>query len=281
MEQTTGETSALTALEISAEEKSKKSFFNSFFSTYKIPVFSLVLLGSFALHALYPQTFSFGFKRQKTYRFKSDSLGFFIGDISFFANNSYEEAEAQIVQLFPSKIQKKVKRVIRPVLILCEKHQLDPFWVLSVMWTESHFKHESTSKKGARGLMQLMPATYMETLSYMKSNNLQIESDRGEEYLRYQYGQAFDEMGYSKLVGKLRNLEIGIFYLKNLLLAFNNNHYHATIAYNMGPYWTKGQLKNNLPVGVNNHYLNKVLKNYYHITKTLSQTSNVTFIPRI
>lgn len=280
MEQTTEETSAL-VLEVSAEEKSKKSFFSSFFSTYKIPLFSLVLFGSFAMHALYPQTFSFGFKRQKTYRFKSDSLGFFIGDISFFANNSYDEAENQMVQLFPPKIQKKVKRVIRPVLILCEKHQLDPFWVLSVMWTESHFKMESTSKKGARGLMQLMPSTYMETLSYMRANNIQVESDRGEEYLRYQYGHAFKEMGYSKLVAKLRNLEVGIFYMKNLLVAFNDNHYYATVAYNMGPYWTKGQLKKDLPVGENNQYLNKVLKNYYHITKTLSQTSNVTFIPRI
>jgi hypothetical protein len=280
MEQTTEETSAL-VLEVSAEEKSKKSFFSSFFSTYKIPLFSLVLFGSFAMHALYPQTFSFGFKRQKTYRFKSDSLGFFIGDISFFANNSYDEAESQMVHLFPPKIQKKVKRVIRPVLILCEKHQLDPFWVLSVMWTESHFKMESTSKKGARGLMQLMPSTYMETLSYMRANNIQIESDRGEEYLRYQYGHAYNEMGYSKLVAKLRNLEVGIFYLKNLLVAFNDNHYYATVAYNMGPYWTKGQLKKDLPVGENNQYLNKVLKNYYHITKTLSQSSNVTFIPRI
>ena len=281
MEQTIEKTSALIALEILAKTKSKRTYLRSFFSTYKIPLFSLVLFGSFTLHALYPQTFNFGFKRQKTYRFKSDSLGFFIGDISFFANSSYDEAESQIVQLFPPEIQKKVKRVIRPVLVLCEKHQLDPFWVLSVMWTESHFKSDSTSKKGARGLMQLMPATYMETLSYMKSSNIQVESDRGEEYLRYQYGHAFHEMGYSKLVGKLRNLEVGIFYLKNLLVAFNDNHYYATVAYNMGPYWTKGQLKNNLPVGKNNQYLNKVLKNYYHITKTLSQTSNVTFIPRI
>lgn len=280
MEQTTSDTSAL-VLEVSAEEKPKKSFFSSFFSTYKIPLFSLVLFGSFAMHALYPQTFNFGFKRQKTYRFKSDSLGFFIGDISFFANNSYEEAESQIVKLFPVKIQKKVKRVVRPVLVLCEKHQLDPFWVLSVMWTESHFKLESTSKAGAKGLMQLMPSTYMETLSYMRSHNIQIESDRGEEYLRYQYGQAYKELGYSKLVAKLRNLEVGIFYLKNLLVGFNENHYYATVAYNMGPFWTKGQLKNNLPVGENNHYLDKVLKNYYHITRTLSQTSNVTFIPRI
>jgi soluble lytic murein transglycosylase len=88
-------------------------------------------------------------------------------------------------------------------------------------------------------------------------------------------------LGYSPLISKLRNLEVGIFYLKGLLEAFNNNHYYATVAYNMGPYWTKGQLKNNLPVGKKNNYLDKVLKNYYHITKTLSQNSNVTFIPRI
>jgi soluble lytic murein transglycosylase-like protein len=149
------------------------------------------------------------------------------------------------------------------------------------MWTESHFKHEATSKKGARGLMQMMPPTYMETLSFMKSSGLSLESDRGEDYLRYHYGQAFYDMGYSKLVSKLRNLEVGIFYLKNLLEAFNHNHYYATVAYNMGPYWTKSQLKNNLPVGKSNQYLNKVLKNYYHITKTLSQNTNVTFIPRI
>jgi hypothetical protein len=281
MEQTTGEASVLKTLGVSAEEKPQKSFLRSFFSTYKIPMISLMLFGSFALRALYPETFHFGFKRQKAYRFKSDSLGFFIGDITFFSNNSYDEAEARIVELFPDKIQKKVKRVIRPVLVLCEKHQLDPFWVLSVMWTESHFKHEATSKKGARGLMQLMPQTYMETLSEMKEKGIFLESDRGEDYLRYQYGQAFYDLGYSQLVSKLRNLEVGIYYLKGLLDSFNNNHYYATVAYNMGPYWTKSQLKNNLPVGKKNHYLNKVLRNYYHITKTLSQNSNVTFIPRI
>jgi hypothetical protein len=281
MEQTTGEASVLKTLGVSAEEKQKKTFLSSFFSTYKIPLFSLLLFGSFAMRALYPETFHFGFKRQKTYRFKSDSLGFFIGDISFFSNNSYDDAEARIVELFPNKIQKKVKRVIRPVLVLCEKHQLDPFWVLSVMWTESHFKHEATSKKGARGLMQMMPQTYMETLAEMKAKGIFLESDRGEDYLRYQYGQAYYDLGYSQLVSKLRNLEVGIYYLKGLLESFNNNHYYATVAYNMGPYWTKSQLRNNLPVGKKNHYLDKVLKNYYHITKTLSQNSNVTFIPRI
>lgn len=281
METTTGTTSVLDALNGAVEEKSKKSFLGHFFSTYKIPLISLVLFGSFSLRALYPETFNFGFKRQKTYRFKSDSLGFFIGDMSFFSNATYDEAEARMVELFPIKIQKKVKKVIRPVLVLCEKHQLDPFWVLSVMWTESHFKHESTSKKGARGLMQMMPQTYMETLANMKKQGIFLESDRGEDYLRYHYGQAFYDLGYSSLVSKLRNLEVGIFYMKGLLSDFNDNHYYATVAYNMGPYWTKSQLRNNLPVGKDNKYLTKVLKAYYHITRTLSQTSNVTFIPRI
>ena len=281
METTTGTTSALDALNGAVEDKPRKSILGQFFSTYKIPLISLVLFGSFSLRALYPETFNFGFKRQKTYRFKSDSLGFFIGDMSFFSNASYDEAEARMVELFPPKIQKKVKKVIRPVLVLCEKHQLDPFWVLSVMWTESHFKHESTSKKGARGLMQMMPQTYMETLAQMKKQGIFLESDRGEDYLRYHYGQAFYDLGYSSLVSKLRNLEVGIFYMKGLLSDFNDNHYYATVAYNMGPYWTKSQLRNNLPVGKDNHYLNKVLKAYYQITRTLSQNSNVTFIPRI
>jgi hypothetical protein len=247
----------------------------------KIPLIALLLFGAILLRVIYPETFHFGFKRHKSYHFNSESLGFFIGDITFFANNSYEQAEARIVGLFPDKLQTKVKKIIRPVLVLCEKHQLDPFWVLSVMWTESHFKHDSTSKKGARGLMQIMPQTYFDLLAEMKEKGIVLESDREEDFLRYHYGQAFYDLGQEKLASKLRNLEVGIYYLKGLLGSFNNNHYYATIAYNMGPFWTKSQLKNNQTIGKKNNYLDKVLKNYYHITKTLGQTSNVTFIPRI
>ncbi|HXH75693.1 MAG TPA: transglycosylase SLT domain-containing protein [Bacteriovoracaceae bacterium] len=281
MEPTTGETSVPETLEVAAKVEAKKTIFSLLFSTYKIPLFSLVLFGAFTLRALNPDTFNLGFKRQKTYRFKSDKLGFFIGDANFFNNSSYDEAEEQMVKLFPPNVQKKVKKVIRPVLILCEKHQLDPFWVLSVMWTESSFQHTSKSNKGARGLMQLMPPTYVETINAMKKRGVFLESDRGEDYLRYQYGQVYYDLGYSQLVSKLRNLEVGIYYLKGLLEDFNYNHYHATISYNMGPNWTKSQLRNNLPVGQRNNYLNKVLKNYYHITRTLSQNTNVSFIPRI
>jgi hypothetical protein len=281
MEQTTGETSINSKLEAPAVEKAQKSLRSLLLSTYKIPFLSLVLFAVFALRALHPEALSFGSRRHKSYQFKNTGMVFFASNANFFMHDSYEEAEEDMVKLFPSRMQKKVKRVIRPVLVLCEKYQLDPFWVLSVMWTESSFKHESTSKKGARGLMQLMPPTYLETLAEMKRKGIFLEADRGEDYLRYQYGQVVYDLGYPKLVSKLRNLEVGIFYLKNLFEDFDSNHYYATVSYNMGPNWTKTKLKNNQPVVENNRYLNKVLRNYFQITRTLAQAPNVTFIPRI
>lgn len=246
---------------------------------YKFAYISLLLFFAFTLRVLYPQTFHFGFK-QASYRFKTESLGFFVGDISFL-EGPMEEAEQRMVELFPKNLQKKVSKVIRPVLVLCEKHQLDPFWVLSVMWTESHFKVEARSHKGASGLMQVMPETFLETLAMMKKKGIHLEAERGEEFLRYRYGTLYYQTGHSKMVSKLRNLEVGIYYLKGLLKSFNQNHHHATVAYNMGPYWTLSRLRNNLPVGTNNHYLNKVKKAYTHITQELSINNNVTFIPNI
>jgi hypothetical protein len=111
MESTTGSAPVLVTIATTDVEKTSKSFWSQLFTTYKIPLISLVLFGSVSLRALYPETFHFGFKRQKTYRFKSDSLGFFIGDMSFFSDASYDEAEDRIVELFPDKMQKKVKKV--------------------------------------------------------------------------------------------------------------------------------------------------------------------------
>jgi hypothetical protein len=243
---------------------------------YKIPLFSLVLFGVLALKSLYPDVLSF--KRHKSYRFRGNALGFFVGDLSLFTTSTTEEAEARVVQVFPDKLQTKVQKVIRPVLTLCEKHEVDPFWILSVMWTESHFKFKATSKKGAQGLMQVMPETYAHLMGQIKEQNISLESDRGEDYLATIYPEAYKEMGYHLLVKKLRNLEVGIFYLKTLLVSFDHNHFHATVAYNMGPSWTKERLRTNQPVGRQNHYLNKVMEAYIHITKNLSHNANVSFV---
>lgn len=246
--------------------------------TTKLHVFFMLLFSVFAVKAIYPDVFNFTSKRHKSYRFRGNALGFFVGDMSVFSTASAEEAERRMVAVFPDKLQGKVQRIIRPVLTLCEKHQVDPFWVLSVMWTESHFRFQATSKKGARGLMQVMPVTYAALVDEMRKANIPLESDRGDSYLATMYPEAYAEMGYTELVAKLRNLEVGIYYLKSLLDNFEHNHFHATVAYNMGPSWTRERLRTNLPVARKNQYLNKVMKAYFHITKNLSHNANISFV---
>lgn len=248
-------------------------------SLYKVVYISLFFFFVFSLRVLFPENIRFGFQKSG-YKFKNESMGFFVGDLSFL-DGSMEEAESKLIELFPANLQKKVSKIIRPVLVLCEKHELDPFWVLSVMWTESHFRVEAQSHKGASGLMQIMPETYLGTLELMKKNGVRLEAERSDEYLRHKYGQLYNQIGHERLASKLRNLEVGIYYMRGLLKEFGDNHHHATVAYNMGPYWTASRLKKNLPVGVNNKYLNKVKKAYSHITQELSVNNNVTFIPNI
>lgn len=249
---------------------------------FKSRKFSALLFMAFilGLKIISPDFLTFSAKRNKFYRFRGNSLGFFVGDASLFEASPVDEAEDKLIHVFPEKLQSNVKRIIRPVLKLCEKHQVDPFWVLSVMWTESHFRFQVTSKKGAKGLMQVMPVTYAALLDQMRKENIDLESDRGEGYLAQAYQSAYEELGYSGLVHKLRNLEVGIYYLKTLLGSFEHNHFHATVAYNMGPSWTKERLRNNQPVARQNHYLNKVMQAYFHITKNLSHNANVSFISR-
>lgn len=262
---------------IGAEQvTSSRSWFERLKAT-RLHFFFFVLFGLFAIKAIYPDVFNLTSKRHKSYRFKGSALGFFMGDMSVFSTNSAEEAEKRVVAVFPEKLQRKVQRVIRPVLTLCEKYDVDPYWALSVMWTESDFRFQ-VSKKGASGLMQIMPATYAGLVEEMKKQNILLESDRGDTYLARTYPESYAELGYTGLVGKLRNLEVGIYYLKNLHESFDRNHFYATVAYNMGPSWTRDRLRTNRPVAQKNHYLTKVMRAYFHITKNISHNANVSFV---
>ena len=252
----------------------KKSIFG-FIKTYpKLPLYVAMFVCVLVLKLVLPDSFSL--KRKKSYQFKTTSLGFFIGDLKVFENSTKDEVEQKIINVFPENLQANVRRVIRPVLVLSEKHEVDPFWVLSVLWTESHFKIEAESKKGARGLMQLMPETYAHLLSELKSKDITLEADHSKKWLREFYPTSFETLGHRTLVSKLRNLEVGIYYLKSLHDRFDDNYFHATVAYNMGPSWTSDRLKNDLPVGKKNHYLDKVMSAYRHITSTLNHNSYVT-----
>ncbi|MGK0367343.1 MAG: hypothetical protein ACI9QD_000477 [Thermoproteota archaeon] len=157
--------------------------------------------------------------------------------------------------------------IIKVVLAVAQKHKVDPFWALSVMWTESHFKYKAKSHVGASGLMQIMPQTKLFLLKVVKAKRLRLEALGGWNHLSHYNPEIKTWKEYKRFKGMVLNIELGIFYLKHLLNYFRDNHLYATVAYNMGPGWTIRRLRRKKPVGNKNIYVNKVRKAYHYMLK--------------
>jgi Transglycosylase SLT domain len=84
------------------------------------------------------------------------------------------------------------------------RHQLDPDFVNSVIKAESNFQSRAVSRKGAQGLMQLMPGTA-------------------------------SQLGVADPFDPRANVEGGTTYLSHLLDLYNNDPIKALAAYNAGP----------------------------------------------
>jgi soluble lytic murein transglycosylase-like protein len=69
-----------------------------------------------------------------------------------------------------------------------QKHNLDHALIRAVIKTESGFNHKAVSRKGAMGLMQLMPGTAL-TLNVSDSFDPWSNIDGGSKYLRYLLNQ--------------------------------------------------------------------------------------------
>jgi hypothetical protein len=189
---------------------------------------------------------------------------------------NYEELHDTVMKHIPRRLKSNFSRFYPAIALLSEKYNMDPLWVISVIWTESHFNPKAKSHVGARGLMQIMPATKIYLKGYFK-RRLQFEHKTKQFQAHFR-----DDLMNKNFMATLENIELGIFYLKSLVKKFSKID-HAIIAYNMGPGWLKYRLKHKLPVGVKNRYLNKVRSFHKKLSKSMAiemaqNESNITQI---
>jgi soluble lytic murein transglycosylase-like protein len=114
------------------------------------------------------------------------------------------------------------------------KHGVDPALVHAVIEAESNYQPTAKSHVGARGLMQVMPAT---------ARDLGVTSVR----------QLFDPV---------QNVEAGVKYLKSLLDRFNGDLPTALAAYNAGP-GAVSKYDGIPPYPETRNYVRKVLSNFH------------------
>lgn len=147
-----------------------------------------------------------------------------------------------VYKLYPLKYQDEIARYSK-------EYAIDEYFVCAVVYTESHFRVDARSGKGAMGLMQIMPDTG--TWAAQKIGIEEFEED----------------MLYDPDV----NIRIGCWYLHYLTKVFDGDADKVLAAYNAGPSRVKGWLDDDgelreIPFKETEEYLEKVQR-YYEIYK--------------
>lgn len=198
------------------------------------------------------QTVDLAAKNQRThYQFSRAHLryGAFNPDLDLtrLSDFSSDELEKMIADSMPPTLRQRALPFIPIALELAESYQVDPFWVLAVMWTESHFNPQAESIVRAQGLMQVLPTTagFIFELQGQKNRELTLDILRDPQV----------------------NIDLGVFYLNRLINRFDGNYRLATVAYNMGTTRVLRRLARGQEVGVRNLYLNKVRRAYARLSR--------------
>lgn len=158
---------------------------------------------------------------------------------------------------------------------MIEKHssELDPIIVLSLIRQESAFNPNASSRVGARGLMQLMPAT-------AKRFNRKVQ---------------VAQLNQPKI-----NVELGTKYLRELFLKFDGNLIYTLGSYNAGENriirWKKELFRNENPLATiesipfeetrnyvkliyRNHFFYSILHNKSVFNQSIEDSFKVTLKP--
>jgi hypothetical protein len=135
------------------------------------------------------------------------------------------------VNKIPTVSGKKAEHLLRPTIFrIAHRHRVDPAMVQAIIMAESSFNPNVVSKRGAIGLMQLMPNT---------AKSLGIEDPLNPEH----------------------NITGGVLYFKKLLKEFHGDVKLALAAYNAGTRKVK-EYQGVPPFKSTRVYIEKVLEYY-------------------
>lgn len=137
--------------------------------------------------------------------------------------NAVSSASAVSVSASKSQILNMISKI-------SEKHGVDEKLVKALIKQESGFNPSATSKAGAMGLMQLMPATAK-------------------------------HLGVKDAYNPVQNVEGGVKYLKSMLNKYNGNIILALAAYNAGP-GAVDKYSGVPPYQETQNYVKNILANY-------------------
>jgi soluble lytic murein transglycosylase len=110
------------------------------------------------------------------------------------------------------------------------KYKLDPILILAVIDVESKFQFGAISPAGARGIMQIMPATGKFLVRRVRGLAEEIKPDQFTPEL---------------LDDPIVNIKLGTYYLHDLRKSFQNVS-KALIAYNLGPTELRIRMENQI-----------------------------------
>ncbi len=170
---------------------------------------------------------------------QTDSLGIYMGlntprllPADVLGNAVIEVTQAEAVSYPKGEV---AERMFDPIVMkAANQHKVDPALIKAIIFAESGYNALAVSKKGARGLMQLMPKTA-------------------------------ESLGVEDCFNPEQNIFGGVKYLKKLITYFNGDITLAVAAYNSG-LKTVRKHQGVPPIKATRHYLAKVMK-YYQIYK--------------
>ena len=152
-----------------------------------------------------------------------------------------EDPPAKKTEATPSSFRGKTSEYsFHPIILqVASKHQVDPALVKAIIKAESGYNPQAISRKGAKGLMQLMPNT---------AKSLGVEDVFNPE----------------------ENINAGVKYFKVLLDRFNGDIAFALAAYNAGSRRVK-KYQGVPPIPATQYYVKIVFKYYEHYKKKMEE----------